>query len=155
MQVRDIMTPDPVYCTRQTSLTDVARMMVTHDCGIVPVVENTDTKKLVGVVTDRDMVCRTLAQGRDPITLAAGDIMSSPVVTVFPETSVEECAETMGQNQVRRVPVLDHDGVCCGMVSQADLALHAPVEETAEVVKDVSQPTTAASSLNTPAAALH
>jgi CBS domain-containing protein len=147
MQVKEIMTPDPTYCARTTSLRDVARMMVTHDCGAVPVVDTFDNQQLVGIVTDRDIVCRTLGNARDPLEMTAGDCMSTPVVTVYPEMSVEECATIMRRNQVRRVPVIDRGGRCCGMVAQADLATHLPEEKAAEIVKEISQPTHSASAL--------
>jgi CBS-domain-containing membrane protein len=80
----------------------------------------------------------------NPLEMTAGDIMSSPVVTVTPETSIEECSRLMGENQVRRVVVVDNRGACCGMVAQADLALDASSRVTAEVVEKVSQPAGAA-----------
>jgi CBS domain-containing protein len=137
--VRDIMTRDPVCCTRDTSLTDVARLMVEHDCGAIPVAQSNENGRLVGVITDRDIVCRTLANGQDPFQLAAGDCMSSAPITVRPDTSVEECARTMQQHQLRRILVLDASGRCCGIVAQADLARHADESLTGDVVKDVSQ----------------
>jgi CBS domain-containing protein len=138
-RVRDIMTTDPVCCIKDTSLTDVARLMVEHDCGAVPVVESNDNGRLVGVVTDRDIVCRTLANGEDPYQMAAGDCMSSAPITVRPETSLEECARKMEQHQLRRILVLDASGRCCGIVAQADLARHADKARAGDVVKNVSQ----------------
>jgi CBS domain-containing protein len=137
--VRDIMTPDPVCCTRDTSLTDVARLMVEHDCGAIPVVQSNDNGRLVGVITDRDIVTRTLANGEDPFQMAAGDCMSSAPISVRPDTSLEDCAGTMEQHQLRRILVLDASGRCCGIVAQADLARHADESRTGDVVKNVSQ----------------
>jgi CBS domain-containing protein len=137
MQVKDIMTPDPACCTRDTSLTDVARLMAEQDCGAIPVAEG---GRLVGMITDRDIVCRTLANGKDPFEMAAGDCMTSPVASVRPESSLEECARAMQKNQIRRMPVVDQNGRCCGLVAQADLARHAPEPQTAQTVKQVSQP---------------
>jgi CBS domain-containing protein len=147
MQVKDIMTRDPVCCTRDTSLREAARLMVEHDCGAIPVVEEAQGKRPVGVVTDRDITCRTVAQGKNPLDLRAEDCMSSPVATVSPETNVEDCCKLMEEKQVRRVVVVDANRACCGMVAQADIALHVPREKTAEVVKEVSQPTEAASAI--------
>ncbi len=140
MQVKDIMSKDVACCTPDTGLTDVARMMVAHNCGAIPVVESKESRKPVGVITDRDIVCRTLADGKDPFQMAAGDCMSAPVLTVTPETSVEDCAQVMREHQVRRVAVVDDAGRCCGMVAQADLATQAPEQQAGRVVKDVSQP---------------
>lgn len=139
MQVKDIMTRDPACCTPDTNLQAVARLMVECDCGEIPVVENRQSMKPVGVVTDRDICCRTVAEGKNPLGMTAGDCMSSPCVTVTPEMSVEECCRVMEENQIRRVPVVDERGACCGIVAQADIARHAPEQEAAEVVKVVSR----------------
>lgn len=140
MQVKNIMTANPACCTPDTSLTDVARMMQEHDCGAIPVCENNNSKKLVGVVTDRDIVLRTLADGKDPFELAAGDIMTPEVATVRADTDVEECAEIMKDHQVRRLFVTDENGNCVGIVAQADLALSDLDERTGSVVKEISEP---------------
>jgi CBS domain-containing protein len=140
MQVREIMTPNPFCCTSTTSLRDVAKAMVEQDCGEIPVVEANDSGALVGVVTDRDIVCRLIAAGRNPLEETAESCMSTPVVVVWESTQVEDCARLMEENQIRRVPVVDGGGACCGIVSQADIAQHASRRVTAELVKDVSQP---------------
>ncbi len=145
MKVKDVMTNNPACCTADTNLQEVAQMMVENDCGCIPVVENEETLKPVGVVTDRDICCRTVAEGKNPLDLTAGDVMSSPVATVTPEDSVDDCCRVMEENQVRRVPVVDQQGGCCGMVAQADVALKASEDATADVVKQVSQPAQAAS----------
>lgn len=139
MQTQEIMTTDPACCGPDTPLPEVARLMVEHDCGEIPVVDA--DKKPIGVVTDRDITCRTVAEGKNPLELTARDCMSSPVVTVTPETSVDDCCKVMEENQVRRVPVVDESGACCGMVSQADVAERGSKEETAEVVREVSRRT--------------
>jgi CBS domain-containing protein len=139
MQVKDIMTRDPACCTPDTNLQEVARLMVKCDCGEIPVVENRQNMRPVGVVTDRDICCRTVAEGKNPLELTAGDCMSSPCVTVTPGMDVEDCCRLMEKNQIRRVPVVDENGVCCGIVAQADIAQHAPRQETAEVVRKVSR----------------
>jgi CBS domain-containing protein len=144
MQVKDVMTADPTCCTVDTSLEEVAQMMVECDCGCIPIIDNEDSMRPIGTVTDRDITIRAVAEGMNPLEMTAGDIMSSPVVTVTPETSIEECSRLMGENQVRRVVVVDNRGACCGMVAQADLALDASSRVTAEVVEKVSQPAGAA-----------
>lgn len=144
MEIQEIMTRDPVCCTSDTPLETVARLMLRHDCGEIPVVESDSTMRLIGVITDRDIVCRSLAQGKDPLKMTARDCMSAPAVTVTPETPLEECCQTMEAHQIRRVPVVDQNECCCGMVSQADIARRASTEQTAEVVKEVSQPAAAA-----------
>jgi CBS domain-containing protein len=145
MKVKDIMTTDPACCTVDTSLQEAAKMMIDHDCGEIPVVENKKTFLPVGVITDRDIVCRTVGQGLNPLNLTVADCMSTPCITVTPEMSIAECARIMEANQIRRVPVVDDSGCCCGIVSQADIALHARRSVAAEVVKEVSEPTAATS----------
>lgn len=138
MQVRDIMTRDPACCTPETSLQEIARMMADNDCGEIPVLDESNWP--VGVVTDRDIACRGVAQGKDPKQTAARDVMSCPAVTVKPGDSLADCRETMERNQIRRVPVIDDSGSCCGMLAQADIARSASEHEIAELVRDVSQP---------------
>ncbi|MBI4375054.1 MAG: CBS domain-containing protein [Elusimicrobia bacterium] len=138
-KVKDIMTEDPACCTPETRLQDVARMMVEEDCGEIPVVESEQSKKPVGVITDRDIVCRAVAQGKNPLELTAKDCMSSPCVTVKTETSLADCCKTMEDNRIRRVPVIDEGGDCRGIVSQADIAIKGEPRTAAEVVKKVSE----------------
>ena len=140
MQVKEIMTSDPFCCTADTSLEDVAKAMVEHDCGEIPIVRTSKDRTLVGVVTDRDIVCRLVAQGINPVDESAESCMSTPVVSVRETTPVEECARIMEESQIRRVPVVNGGGMCCGIVSQADIAKNASRKITAEFVKDVSQP---------------
>lgn len=139
MQVRDIMTENPACCAPETSLQDVARMMAEEDCGEIPVLD--DRKRPIGVVTDRDITCRAVAKGKDPASTSARDVMSDSVITTTPDAGLEDCLAQMEQKQIRRLPVVDDSGVCRGMISQADIARSAPERETAELVRDVSQPT--------------
>jgi CBS domain-containing protein len=139
------MTADPACCTSEDGLQDVGQMMVDNDCGEIPVVENKETKLPIGVITDRDIVCRTVARGLNPLDLTVADCMSKPCVTVTPDMSVEECSRIMEESKIRRVPVVNVDGSCCGIVALADIALHARRSVAAEVVKEVSEPTAAAS----------
>ena len=140
MKVKDIMTKDPAVCTPETLLPQVARMMVERDCGQIPVIESSSDPRPVGVVTDRDIIVRALARGMNPIGMTAREVMTSPAVTVTPDTKVEECADTLADKRVRRMPVVDDAGACSGMVSQADIAQHAPERLTAKVVRSVSEP---------------
>jgi len=141
MKVKEIMSKDPACCTRESSLQDVAILMLEHDCGEIPVVDNMQSKRPVGVVTDRDITIRTVALGKTPLELRARDCMSSPAVTVTPETTVDDCCTLMEENQLRRVPVVDESGCCCGIVSQADIARNASKKDAGELVKDVSRQT--------------
>ncbi len=138
MRVRDIMTEGPACCTRNTRLLDVAKMMVDHNCGAIPVVESREHPAPVGIVTDRDIVCRLVAQDKDPRYLTAEECMTPSVVTVDKETELEDCERRMSDYQVRRILVTDAAGNCCGIVAQADIAINAPEEETGQVVQGVS-----------------
>lgn len=140
MRITDIMTPDPACCDPDTTLPQVARLMVQNDCGEIPVVNNLESRKLVGVVTDRDIVCRAVAADKNPAQTRASDIMSTGIVTVREDADISESCEKMEQHQIRRIPVLDAQGRLCGIVSQADIARQAGLRETAEVVRDVSKP---------------
>jgi CBS domain-containing protein len=145
MQVKEVMTSDPACCTAETPISEVARMMVDHDCGEIPVVEDIASKLPIGVVTDRDIVCRLVAKGINPLGTIAAECMSKPIVTVTPDMSIEECCRIMEEKLIRRVPVVDDRGSCCGIVALADIALQTRKNVASDVVKEVSQPTTAAS----------
>ena len=144
MQVKEIMTADPACCTSENGLQEVAQMMVDNDCGEIPGVENREKNLPIGVITDRDIVCRTVARGLNPLDLTVADCMSKPCVTVTPDMSVQECSRILEENKIRRVPVVDADGSCCGIVALADIALHASSSVAADVVKEVSEVTAAA-----------
>lgn len=139
MQVKEIMAKDVACCTPNTQLPEVARMMVQCDCGAIPVVEDENSRRPVGVVTDRDICCRAVAEGKNPLEMSAGDVMTKNVKSVRPEAALEECCHLMENEQIRRVLVVDEDGACCGVVAQADLAMHASEHDVAETVHDVSR----------------
>lgn len=136
---RDVMTPDPVRCTPNTTLDQVAKLMVQNDCGEIPVVDATDQP--IGVVTDRDIVCRVVAAGKNPLAYTAENCMSQPVVTVPEDAPLDEVVATMEKHQIRRVPVVDEDGCCAGIISQADVAWTGGEHEVAELVREVSRDT--------------
>jgi len=138
MKVKEIMTKEPACCLPETNLREVAHLMIENDCGAIPIVENFETKKLVGIVTDRDITCNTVAQGKNPLEMSAAEIMTFPVVSLNPEATLDECCKVMEENKIRRLLVVDDANMCCGIVAQADIARTAPESETAELVKDVS-----------------
>lgn len=137
MRVKEIMTAVPAVCSPETPLMDVARTMVGRDCGSVPVVGDGRVK---GIITDRDMVVRGIAEGRNPLTLTASECMTSPVHTINEEASLDECTDLMESKKVRRVPVVSAAGAVVGIVAQADVARHASRKEAGELVRDVSAP---------------
>lgn len=138
MEIRSIMTPNPVCCTQGTTLQEAARLMMENDCGQIPVMDG--SRQPVGVITDRDIATRAVAQGCDPSSTTVGECMSSPVVTVQEDRPLEDCCQMMEQNQIRRVVVVDGRGGISDIVAQADIALAGKDDTTAEVVKEVSEP---------------
>jgi CBS domain-containing protein len=138
MKVRDIMTQNPACCTPETSVREAARLMVVHDCGEIPVLDAGGMP--IGVITDRDIVCRAVANGTNPIELCVADCMTTPCVTVGDEMRVSECCDVLERHQIRRAPVVDASGRVCGIVSQADIARSTAKRQAGELVRAVSQP---------------
>ncbi len=147
MQVKDVMTKDPVCCTPDAVLPDVARLMVTHDVGAIPVIESLDQRKPIGMITDRDICCRTVALNKNPLEMSVADCTTDECVVVEENASIEDCGKQMREGQLRRLVVVDEHGMCCGMVAQADLAGADP-QQAAEVVSDVSRPSASASAVS-------
>lgn len=136
---RDVMTANPACCRPETPLEQVAKLMVQHDCGEIPVIDTAEQP--IGVVTDRDIVCRVVAEGRNPVAYTAELCMSQPVVTVPASATLDDVVSTMEKHQIRRVPVVDDKGCCTGMISQADVAWTGKEHEVAELVREVSRDT--------------
>lgn len=134
---REIMTASPQCCARETTLNEVANLMVEADCGEIPVTDSSN--RLVGVITDRDIVCRVVAKGKNPSAVTAGEVMTEPVVCVKEDTSLQDVMSVMEENQIRRVPVVDATGCCCGIISQADVAMNAREGQVGEMVREVSK----------------
>ncbi len=142
MQAKDIMTTNPACCTPTSTIRDAARMMVEYDCGEIPVLDTAGMP--VGVITDRDIVCRVVASGIDTNSRVM-DYMTTPVVTGFVDDSVERCCHVMREHMIRRLPIVDHSGYCVGIVSQADFAQKTNGYTVETLVKQVSIPTPHAS----------
>ncbi len=140
MDVRSAMTPDPACCTRSASLRAVAGLMIDNDCGEIPVVDDHEKRRPIGVITDRDIAVRAVAQGAAPDSSRVGDFMTTPCITVRPEDSLRDCCALMERHQIRRILVVDKDERLCGIVSLADIAKHAERAQTGDVVKEVSEP---------------
>src|SRR5436190_15787635 len=113
MAARDLMTSNPACATMDTPMQEVARMMVACDCGEIPIVDRQDRKKPVGVVTDRDIVVRAVAKGKNPVLMNAGEVMTSPAVTVKEGDDVDTIKRLMETHQIRRVPVVNQNGEIC------------------------------------------
>lgn len=140
MLVKEIMTKNPVCCMPDSNLREVSQMMIDNDCGCIPVVEDKNSMKPVGTITDRDITIRTVAAGKNPLEMTASEIMTTGVVTVKPGFTVEKCAQIMKQNDIRRVLVVDQSNKCCGIVAQADIAdFNQNSNLVGDVVQDISE----------------
>ena len=138
----DVMTKDVVTCTPENTIAEVARLMKTEDIGPVLIVDNEQSKTLVGIVTDRDIVVKAIAEGKDVKTTRVGDVMSKKLVTCRADDDVDVAMKAMAQFQLRRIPVVGEKMKLLGIISQADVAtrVDAP-EKTGEVVKEISEQT--------------
>ena len=136
----EVMTENPVYCLPGDRVAKVAQMMKRTDIGSVPIVENEQSKRLVGIVTDRDLAMKVVAEGRDVRTSKAEEVMSRGVVTCRAEDDLEKALDAMSGNQLRRIPVVDDNGKIVGIIAQADVATRVNRSEaTATMVKEISQ----------------
>ena len=142
MKIEEIMTRDPATVTPGTTVRDAAKLMQREDTGILPVVESEGTNKLVGVVTDRDIAIRVVGDGRDGETRVSEVMSSGKLATLRPDADVAEAMDTMADEQVRRVPIVDDRGMLIGILAQADIVRKAHDDQRAErTVEKISQPT--------------
>jgi CBS domain-containing protein len=118
----------------------VARMMTTIDCGAIPVVGDLVRCMPLGIVTDRDIITRVVAMGRDPREVTVRECMSSPAITIVEDTRLHDCIELLELSQIRRILVVDDAGMCSGIVAQADIARHTSKRATGDLVREVSMP---------------
>ena len=139
----DIMTKDVVTVSPEATIQEVAQLMKEADIGPILIVDNEQSRTLVGIMTDRDIVLKVIADGQDPKTTPVGEAMSKKLVTVRPEDDVDVAMKAMAQFQLRRIPVVGENMTLLGIISQADVAtrMDAP-EKTGEVVKEISEETT-------------
>jgi len=138
MDLDRLMTRNPKFCLATAPLQEVARAMRDEDVGEIPVVDM--DRHPIGVITDRDIVLRTLAAGRNPLDVRAQDCMTAPPIVIRDDASVEECARLMERQQVRRIPVVDAKGALCGIVALADLERSDARSLQNDVTRSVSQP---------------
>jgi CBS domain-containing protein len=136
---RDVMTAEPVCCSPTTTLDQVAKLMTQNDCGEIPVLN--EAGRVVGVVTDRDIICRVVADGINPRDCNAAYCMSEPVFTVGMDTPIDDVVTLMEDHQVRRLPVVDDDNCCTGIISQADIVSMGQPRLTAELLSQISRDT--------------
>ena len=136
----DVMTRNPVSARPDDTVASVARLMKENDIGPVPIVDDNSSKKLVGIVTDRDLAIKVVAAGHDPQTTTVKEVMTTHVVTCRDHDDIETALEAMSTQQLRRIPVVDDGNMLLGIIAQADIAtrMDSP-EKTGEVVKDISE----------------
>jgi CBS domain-containing protein len=134
--VKDAMTANPRTISGGTPVVDAARVMRDENVGALPLVEG---GRLVGTLTDRDIVVRVIADGRDPHSVSAGEIASRDLVTVDPQQNLDDALRLMAQHQVRRIPVVEEDGRLVGVVAQADVAQEAKSKRVGEAVEEISR----------------
>jgi CBS domain-containing protein len=134
--IKDVMTSDPCTIDADKSVAYAAKMMRDEDVGLAPIVEG---DKLIGMLTDRDIAIRVVADGRDPDQVTVGEVASKQVVTIDPQQELDEALRIMAKHQVRRLPVVEEDGRLVGVVAQADVAREGDDKQTGELVQEISQ----------------
>jgi CBS domain-containing protein len=136
MQLKDVMTNQVRTISTEATVQEAARKMDDENVGALPIC---DGGQLVGIVTDRDFVVRSISAGRDPSTTPIRDVMTAPVIYGLDEQSVEEAAEIMKRHTIRRLPVLDHAHRLVGMITADDLIGEAPHVSTADMMRTISE----------------
>lgn len=137
--VSDIMLKDPITCAPDSSLEQIAKLMLDHNCGEIPIVDSEN--RPIGIITDRDICVRSLALGKNPLPMRAIEIMSTPVESLTPDATLEKCVALMELKLIRRLPVVNESGKCCGIISYSDIARVADDTLTSDMVFHLSRPT--------------
>jgi CBS domain-containing protein len=136
---REVMTGDPVCCVPTDTVARIAKLMKTENIGSVPICEDRHGKKLLGIVTDRDLALQVVAENRDASTKVQ-DVMTREPLTCCADDDLQTALDAMEKHQVRRIPVVDDQRRLIGMISQADVAVRSDEpEKTAEVVEEISR----------------
>jgi CBS domain-containing protein len=135
------MTKNPTFCTARDAVNRAAEIMKNEDVGSIPVVESKENPRLIGVITDRDIVLRVIADSKDCNSVTVGDVMSPDPVTCRPDDPMQDAIDKMAQHQVRRMPIVDGRGNVVGIIAQADVATRVTKpKRTAEMLEEISQP---------------
>ncbi len=140
MNVREVMTSDPVCCVPGDTAQSVAKIMCEHNVGSIPVVTDQQSRKLTGIITDRDLCCSIITQGLDPKNTSIQQYMRQNPVACRDGENLDSCEQAMQKHQIRRIPVIDETGRCIGIVAQADLALKDQPEKVSKTVAEISRP---------------
>ena len=140
MKVREAMTTNPIVCVPNDTAQKVAGLMREHNIGSIPVVVDQQTRHLLGVITDRDLAMKIVADGLDPRKTAIEKHITLNPVTCRDGENLDKCEQAMQQNQIRRIPVVDGENKVIGIVAQADLALQEKPEKVSKTVSEISKP---------------
>lgn len=140
MQCRDVMTENPAICTKHDTVVESALLMKAQDVGPIPVVDGPRSRRLIGIVTDRDLALKVVAESRDPRQTKVEEVMTKDPVTVSPEDGLDRAIDAMARFHVRRIPVVDHEHHLVGIIAQADIARRESPEKTGWVVAGISEP---------------
>jgi CBS domain-containing protein len=135
-RIREVMTSNPSTIETDGFVVEAAKIMKQEDAGVVPVTEN---GRLIGMVTDRDIAIRVVAEGKDPQSTSIREVASTDLVTIDPQQDLDEALRLMAQHKVRRLPVVEEDGRLVGVVAQADVAREGDDTKTGQVVQEISQ----------------
>jgi CBS domain-containing protein len=135
----EVMTKDPVCCLPLDSVAKAAELMKSRNIGSIPVIENEQTQKLVGIVTDRDLALTIVAEGRDAKSTNVDAVMTYKVVSCLADDDLQKALDSMAKQKLRRIPIVDHDNRIVGIITQADVATRIDQpEKTAKMVKEIS-----------------
>jgi CBS domain-containing protein len=140
MKIETIMTREPICCEPSDSVEKIARLMKEFDIGAIPVIADFVSHRLVGIITDRDLCVSVTADGKDPHKTGIAPYFTRLVITCAPEDTLESCEELMKKHRIRRLPVVDRENRCLGIVAQADLARASTAERFQSVVAAISTP---------------
>jgi CBS domain-containing protein len=140
VKIKDVMSPNPACCLPSDTAQQVAKLMCERNVGSMPVVIDQQSRKLVGMITDRDLCCSVVAQGRDPKSTPIEQFISTEPIACRDGENVEKCEKAMQEHKVRRIPIVDSEDRVIGIVSQADLALHDKPERVSKTVAEISRP---------------
>jgi len=140
MKCHEVMTANPVCCLPNDSVAKAAGLMKREDIGSIPVIENEQTQRLVGIVTDRDLALIIVAEGRDARSTKVESVMTRKLVTCLADDDLQNALGAMAEHQLRRIPVVDNENKIVGIIAQADVATRIDEpEKTGEMVKEVSR----------------
>ena len=136
----EVMTKNPVCCLPSDTVSKVAKLMKSDDIGPIPIVEDEQTRMLVGILTDRDLAVKIVAEGRDPNSTKAEEVMTRKVVTCHADDKLQKALDAMSEHRLRRIPVVDKNNCVLGIIAQADVATRTNrPEKTAAMVREISK----------------